>query len=138
MAADQAAVARLLDAWLPEIDRHGPLVEESDGEGVRLRFPLRPEFVGPGRVFSGPTLLGFADTAMFAAVQIRLDAGRVALMSTVSATFVRAAEAADIVVLARAIRVGRTLANAEAWLFGHAVVEPVLHATATYALRDAP
>ena len=40
---------------------------------------------------------------------------------------------ADVIALSRVLRQDRNLVHAEAWLFSHAVVEPMLHATATLA-----
>jgi acyl-coenzyme A thioesterase PaaI-like protein len=46
-------------------------------------------------------------------------------------TRIRSAQPADMLALSRVIRRDRGTVHAEAWLFSHAVVEPVLHATAT-------
>jgi hypothetical protein len=44
---------------------------------------------------------------------------------------IRPAQQADIFALSRVIRRDRETLHAEAWLFCHAVVEPMLHATAS-------
>jgi hypothetical protein len=48
-------------------------------------------------------------------------------------TVLRVAQRADVIALSRVVRRDRNLVHAEAWLFSHAVVEPMLHATATLA-----
>lgn len=126
---------RLLEATLPAIDQHGLIVEEAQDQDVRLRFPLRPALIGPGDVFSGPALLGFADTAMFAAILAATGGRALGMVATMSATFLRPMPAADVVAIARVIRRGKRMAHAEAWLFDHTPVEAVLHATASCALR---
>ncbi len=126
---------QLLEAMLPAADQHGLRVEECADQDVRLRFPFSPAFIGPGDIFSGPALLSFADTALFAAAQTVAGAGQVAITSNLTVTFLRPAQAADVLALARVIRKGKRLVHAEAWLFSHAVVEPVLHATASIVLR---
>jgi len=128
---------RFLEETLPKADLHGVFVEEAQDQDVRLRFPFAPHLMGPGNVFSGPALLSFADTALFAAVQARVGRAQLGLTSNLTVTFLRPAQAADVVSVSRVIRKGRSTAHAEAWLFSHAVVEPVLHATATLALRSA-
>jgi acyl-coenzyme A thioesterase PaaI-like protein len=125
----------LLEAILPAIDRHGLIVEEAQDQDVRLRFPFRSSLLGPGDIFSGPALLGFADTAMFAAILAATGGQSPGLVATMSTTFLRPMPAADAIALARVIRKGRRMAHAEAWLFDHTPVEPVLHATASYMLR---
>ena len=125
----------LLDAILPAIDRHGVVVEEAQDQDVRLRFPFSPSLLGPGDIFSGPALLGFADTAMFAAILAATGGQSLGLVATMSTTFLRPMPTADAIAIARLIRKGRWMAHVEAWLFDHTPVEAVLHATATYALR---
>ena len=46
-------------------------------------------------------------------------------------TVLRSAQAADVLALSRVIRRDGDRVHAETWLFSHAVVEPMLHATAT-------
>jgi len=130
-----AELARLLADRLPAIDLHGVIVEEAEDQDIRLRFPFRDALLGPNDIFSGPTLLGFADTAIYAAGQAALGADSVPLVSTMSTTFLRPAQATDVVTLARVIRRGKSLLNAEAWLFNHTPVDPILHATATCVVR---
>ena len=124
----------LLDT-LPAIDRHGLEVEDIDPEGVRLRFPFDRKFIGPGDIFSGPALLGFTDTAIYAAAKAVVGRDAVPLVSTLSVTFLRPAQAADILALARVISRRSRVLHTEAWLFAHAVVDPLLHATATCVVR---
>jgi uncharacterized protein (TIGR00369 family) len=126
---------RLLDATLPAIDRHGVIVEEAEDQDIRLRFPFAPQLVGPGDVFSGPALLGFADTAMFAAILAATGGQSLGLVATMNATFLRPMPASDAIAIARVLRKGKRTAHAEAWLFDHTPVEAVLHATATCTLR---
>jgi uncharacterized protein (TIGR00369 family) len=129
---------RLLESLLPAIDRHGVIVEEAQDQDIRLRFPFKQDFIGPGEVFSGPALLGFADTAMFAAILAATDGRSLGMVATISATFLRPMPASDAIAIARVIRKGRRMAHAEAWLFDHTPVEAVLHATASCALRPRP
>lgn len=126
---------KLLETTLPAADLHGLFVEECQDQDVRLRFPFEAHFLGPGDIFSGPTLLSFADTALYAAVQAAIGAAEIALTSNLSVTFLKPAQAAEVIALSRVIRKGRRTAHAEAWLFSHTVVDPVLHATASLSIR---
>ena len=130
-----AELAHLLADRLPAIDLHGVIVEEAEDQDIRLRFPFRDELLGPNDIFSDPTLLGFADTAIYAAGQAALGADAVPLVSTMSTTFLRPAQAADVLTLSRVIRRGKRLLNAEAWLFSHVPIDPILHVTATCAVH---
>ncbi len=124
----------LIAAILPAIDQHGVVVEDAQDQDVRLRFPFRPALLGPGDIFSGPALLGFADTAIFAAVLAASDGRSLGMVATMTTTFLRPMPAADVVAIARVIRRGKRMAHAEAWLFDHTPVEAVLHATASLVL----
>ena len=110
----------LLEASTPEADRHGLFVEECRDQDVRLRFsPQSPAM---------PALLTLAEIALRAA------AGADARLSQLSLTVLREPQPADVISLSRVLRRQRDTVHAEAWLFSHAVVEPMLHATATFRL----
>ncbi|GEP52915.1 hypothetical protein [Reyranella soli] len=118
MTEDELQV--LLDKTLPAADRHDVFVEECQDQDVRLRFSLKP-----GEIWSSAALLSLADTSLRAA------AGLEAALSHLNVTVLRAAHEADVLALSRVIRRDGGTVHAEAWLFSHAVVEPMLHATAT-------
>ena len=121
----------LLLRLLPARDQHNLIVDEIEEGEIRLRFPFDPACVGPGGIVSGPLLLSFADTAIFAAAQSSLPSGEIALTSTLNVAFLRPAKPTEIVALSRLLRRSRAMLHAEAWLFNHAAVEPILHATAS-------
>ena len=110
-----------LDDALPESERHGLFVEECGDQDVRLRF-------SPQRC-STAAMLAVTEIALRAA------AGVDATVVTLNVTILRPAQQADTISLSRVLRRDRDTVHAEAWLFSHAVIEPVLHATATLSLR---
>ena len=83
------------------------------------------------RRWSTPALLSLVDTALRAA------AGVTARLSHLNVTVLRPAQEADVIALARVIRRDGEVVHAEAWLFSHAVIEPMLHATASLSLETA-
>ena len=110
----------LLEKTLPAADLHGLFVEECQDQDVRLRFSLKP-----GDTWSSAALLSLVDTSLRAA------AGMASKLTHLSVTVLRAPQDADVIALSRMIRRDGGAVHAEAWLFSHAVVEPMLHATAT-------
>ena len=76
-----------------------------------------------------PALLSLVDTALRAA------SGLTAEISHLNVTVLKPAQAADVVSLSRVIRRDGDRVHAEAWLFSHTAVDPVLHATASLSLR---
>jgi hypothetical protein len=113
----------LLDKTLPAADRHDVFVEECQDQDVRLRFSLKP-----GEAWSSAALLSLVDTSLRAAV------GLDAVLSHLNVTVLRAAHEADVLALSRVIRRDGGVVHAETWLFSHAVVEPMLHATASFRM----
>ena len=110
---------KILDT-LPARDRHDVFVEEAGDQDIRLRFSA-----APGESWTGAALLSVADTALRAA------AGVGASLSHINVTMLRVAQAADVISLSRVIRRDGDDVHAEAWLFSHAPIEPMAHATAT-------
>jgi len=114
----------LLEKTLPAADLHDVFVEESQDQDIRLRFSLKP-----GEKWSSAVLLSLVETSLRAA------AGVTATLAHLNVTVLKAAHDADVIALSRVIgRDGATI-HAEAWLFSHAVVDPMLHATASLTLR---
>lgn len=111
---------QLLEKTLPAADLHDVFVEECQDQDVRLRFSL-----GAGKTWSSAALLSLVDTSLRAA------AGLSASLTHLSVTVLRASQNADVLSLSRVIRRDGEVVHAEAWLFSHAVVEPMLHATAS-------
>jgi len=109
-----------LEAALPPADLHEVFVEECQDQDVRLRFSPPA-----GAGWTTAALLSLVDTSLRAA------AGLETRVSHLSVTVLRPAQAADVISLSRAIRRDGDQVHAETWLFSHAVVEPMLHATAT-------
>jgi uncharacterized protein (TIGR00369 family) len=124
----------LLRRTLPARDLHDVAVDTVEEGEIRLRFPFHADYLGPGEIVSGPLLLSFADTAIYAAAQLDLRAGQIALTSTLNVSFLRQAQPLDVIALSRVIRRGKTVAHAEAWLFNHSATDPILHATASCAI----
>ncbi len=117
---------KLLETTLPAADLHGLFVEECQDQDVRLRFSP-----AAGESWSMPALLSLVDTALKAA------SGIAAELSHLNVTVLKPAQAADVISLSRVIRRDGDRIHAEAWLFSHAAVDPVLHATASLILRTA-
>jgi len=109
-----------LEAALPVADLHDVFVEECQDQDVRLRFSP-----AGGAGWTTAALLSLVDTSLRAA------SGLEAHVSNLNVTVLRPAEAADVISLSRVIRRVGDRIHAETWLFGHAVIEPMLHATAT-------
>ena len=132
MTALQTTLRDVFAQWVRELELR--LIDASPGE-VRLALPVHPRHVHAGNVMSGQTLMAAADTAMVLAVTSKL--GEFKPMTTVQlqTTFLRpvAPNAGDAIVVARVLRLGKTLAFGEIEITtGDGAL--AAHATTTYAL----
>ena len=109
-----------LERATPERERYELFVEECQDQDVRVRFSAVA-----GEAWSMPALLAVVH------LSLRAAAGVEAEVTHLTVTKIRGAQPADVLALSRVIRRERGIVHAEAWLFSHAVVEPILHATAT-------
>ncbi len=124
---------------LPPIDHHGEAVEQIGPGSIRVRLPYRHEYMGAepwqdgaGQVFSGPMVMGFADTTMYACVIAAMGPGVIPVMANLNITFLRQAKARDLIAEARIVRRGGRLHYLECWLTSHGEQEPCAHITSTY------
>jgi len=132
MAALQTTLRDVFAQWVRELELR--LIDASPGE-VRLALPVHPRHVHAGNVMSGQPLMAAADNAMVLAVTSKL--GEFKPMTTVQlqTTFLRpvAPNAGDAIVVARVLRLGKTLAFGEIEITtGDGAL--AAHATTTYAL----
>ena len=123
MTEDELQAA--LERTTPVRERYGLVVEEARDQDVRLRFSP------PAEGWSTAALLTVAETSLRAA------AGVEASLTHFNVTRLREPQQADVIALSRVIRRDGGFVHAEAWLFSHAVVDPMLHATASLAVRPA-
>jgi uncharacterized protein (TIGR00369 family) len=130
---------------LPLIDHNSEVAEHVSKTAIRIRMPFRPEYMGQDiwqdsghGVFSGPKVMGLADTSMYVCMHAALGKDVVAVLSNLVITFLRPALAKDLIAEAKIIRIGRRLAYLETYLFSDGSTDPVAHATSSFAYRFAP
>ncbi len=129
--ADGQAILR--DNFAPWVQALGLTVESIAAEEATLRLPFDPQLVRVGGTICGQALMTAADTAMVIALSASLGGFRP--MATVGQTisFMRPIADADVLITARVLRRGRTMAFGEVEM--RAADGPLAaHATTTYAL----
>jgi uncharacterized protein (TIGR00369 family) len=128
-----AAQAILVENFAPWVQALRLTVEAVGPEEATLRLPFDPQLVRVGGTICGQSLMTAADTAMVIAISSALGGFRP--MATVGQTisFMRPISGADVLVAARVLRLGRTMAFGEIAM--RAEGGPLAaHATTTYAL----
>ncbi len=132
----------LLARNLPAVDHRNEIVEEIGQDSLRMRLPVLESYLshdlpaGSAQiVLSGPVMMGFVDTAMYACVHAIYGREIFAAVVSLNMSFLRIAGAGDLIAVARLLRRGKSLAFLEVHLFSGDNSEPCTHATATYAVR---
>lgn len=134
LAMDAAALNAFLASDFPQVAPDHS-VEAATDAGVTCRLRVGERNLRPGGTVSGPAMFGLADLAIYMALLSRI--GRVPLAVTVNASidFMRKPEAGrDLLAEARLLKLGRTLAVAEALIFSEGAEAPVARASMTYAI----
>ncbi len=138
-------VKALIVSNLPPVDQHEEVVEAVGKDWIRLRLPFRQDYLGAdpwlstgGVVFSGPQVMGFADTVMYSCIHGTLGRDVIAVISNLMVTFLRPAKAADMIGNGRLIRSGKRHAYVEAYLYSDGDAEPIAHVTSTYSIVPRP
>lgn len=94
----------------------------------------------PGGTVAGPVLMAVADAALYAALLGEIGIVPLAVTSSLTINFLRKpAGDRDVVGVCRLMKVGRSLAVGEVWLYSDGDEEPVAHVVGTYSLpRNRP
>ncbi len=87
-------------------------------------------------VYSGPMVLGFADTAMYACIVGTFGGKVLGIIQTMTTNFLRPARDTDLIAQVRIIRRGKRSIYLETLLFSDGDAEPAAHVTATAAIRQ--
>lgn len=124
---------------LPPVDHHNEVVEAIGPDSLRLRLPFKSEYLGAepwqdgsGRVFSGPMVMGLADTAMYCCIMAALGKSVIPVMANFNVTFLSPARAVDLIADVRIVRRGGRLYYLECWLNSEGEAHPCAHVTSTY------
>ncbi|MEK6568850.1 MAG: PaaI family thioesterase, partial [candidate division NC10 bacterium] len=128
---------------LPVIDHHDEVVEHVGDGQVRMRLPFRRAYMGRdvwkqngGYVYSGPMVLGFADTAMYGCIVGTFGGKVLGIIQTMTTNFLRPAREADLIAHVKILRRGKRSIYLETFLFSDGDTDPVAHVTATAVIRQ--
>ncbi|MCK0155498.1 PaaI family thioesterase [Alcanivorax sp. S6407] len=131
---DAQQVQQVIYDGLPAASEEGLLVEFIGEHRARVRSPFRPSTLRPGGSISGPTMMGLADAAMYAAVLGALGRVEMAVTQNLNINFLARPGQKDLIAEAVILRLGRRSAVLEVQLFSEGSDDMVAHVTGTYAL----
>jgi len=136
MAMDAATLQETFDRLGAEyVKRLNLRIVSIEANAVTLALPVAPELVHGGGVLCGQAMLAAADTAMLLAMIVALGEFRPMTTVQLQTSFVRPVpkDAESVTVIARVLRLGKTLSYGEVD-FRTADGKLAAHATTTYAL----
>jgi len=127
----QRLLGELFAPWVQELGL--TVLEVAPGEAT-LRLPASPRLSREGGTVCGQAMMAAADTAMVIAVAAQLGGFRPMTTVSLNTSFMRPVAGADLRVVARVLKPGRTLVFGEVSLSSAADGRLAAHATTTYAL----
>ena len=111
-----------------------PTVTTVEPGRVVVVRPYHDSMLRPGRLISGPTLMGLADTAAYALVLSHVGEQLMAVTSSLVMNFLRGAQPGDIHAEAHMLRLGRRNAVCDVRLWTEGPQRLAAQATVTYAI----
>lgn len=111
-------------------------LEELDEDGsVVVAHPVGAAELRPGGTVSGPVMMTLADVALYIAILARIGIVPLAVTTNLAINFLRKPRAdRRVVARCRLMKLGKTLAVGEVWIYSEGEDEPVAHASGTYAI----
>ncbi|MCV6589901.1 MAG: PaaI family thioesterase [Marinobacterium sp.] len=130
-----AEMQRFLATEFPQGAQYGELLELGAGSAL-MKLPVQDGHLRPGGTVSGPSMMGLADVAFYAALLSVIGPVPLAVTTNLNINFLRRPAAdADLLARASTLKVGRRLGVGEVYLFSEGNEDdPVAHATLTYSI----
>lgn len=129
--AAQEIIRENFAAWVQDLDLR---VESVAADRAVLRLPFSDRLVRAGGTVCGQALMSAADTAMVIALAGAFGGFKPVTTVSQNVTFMRPISGRDVLVEARVIRLGRTLAFGEILMRADGDERPAAHATTTCAI----
>lgn len=104
-----------------------------DGYAV-MRLDVSSEHLRPGGYISGPTQMSLADSVTYMAIFTRLGITPMTVTSNLNMSFLRPCIGKAVIARAKLLKLGRTLAVAEAEILAEGADKVASHAIVTYSI----
>ena len=108
-------VDALLRVEFPQIDVDGPIyrIDAVGPMTARMSLAVSDRHLRPGGTLSGPSMMGLADLALYAAILANVGPVALAVTTNLAFNFLRKPAPRDLVADARLLKLGRRLAVGE-------------------------
>lgn len=111
------------------------IIEQTGGGGATVRHVIGESELRPGGTVSGPVMMAVADIALYAAILGEIGIVPLAVTTSLNINFLRKPSAKrDIIGVCKLLKVGKTLATGDVYLYSEGEERPVAHAVGTYSI----
>lgn len=127
-----ADIARFIATDFPQ---NNSIIEATGNRGATVRHNIGLAELRPGGTVSGPVMMALADFALYAAILGEIGIVPLAVTTNLNISFLRKPSAdSDIIGVCKLMKVGKTLATGDVYLYSEGDEHPVAHAVGTYAI----
>ena len=125
-----------MEAFFSEEFPQASFVIESFDEGsVTIRRKVDAGDLRPGGTVSGPTMMGLADCAIYAAILREIGLVALAVTTSLNMNFLRKPVAdKDILGVCKILKLGKTLATGEVTIYSEGDDRPIAHSVGTSSI----
>ena len=111
------------------------VIESFDEGSVTIRRKVDERDLRPGGTVSGPTMMGLADCAIYAAILREIGLVALAVTTSLNINFLRKPVAdKDILGVCKILKLGKTLAIGEVTIYSEGDDRPIAHSVGTYSI----
>ncbi|MGO4570917.1 PaaI family thioesterase [Microvirga sp. 2TAF3] len=103
---------------------------------ARMRMDYHDRHLRPGGTISGPSMMGLADLALYAAILAHIGPVALAVTTSLNFNFLRKPEKRALIAECRLLKLGKRLAVGEVSIYSEGSEDVVCHATGTYSIPD--
>lgn len=131
---DGQALNTFLAAEFPQV-ADDYRIETVGPQGLVARLRVGNQHLRPGGTVSGPSIFALADIGIYCAILSRIGPVALAVTTNASVDFMRKPAAGrDLLAECRILKLGRSLAVAEALVFSDGTEDPAARCSMTYSI----
>lgn len=134
MKATQQQIIEFLEQEFPQSLGKCQLIDVAE-KYAKVSYRVGHDELRPGGTVSGPTMFTLADFALYVAILAEIGIVALAVTANLNIHFLRKPTSdRNLWAQCRLLKVGKTLAVGEVWVYSEGQEAPVAHVTGSYAL----
>jgi len=130
-----ATKAEIIEFLASDYPHTNCTVEAVGDKSATVKLQVGANDLRPGGTVSGPVLMTVADAALYVAILGEIGIVPLAVTTSLSINFMRKPMAdRDIIGVCHLMKMGKSLAVGEVFLYSEGIEEPVAHVVGTYSI----